>query len=102
MDHRLYFGGHPDSKWRRNLRTNPTMAVHLEDAEHVVVAQGESTMTRPDHVLAGRLAAASDLKYGTGQALEHYEDREIGVFAPRVVLAWDVLYVDATRFTFDT
>jgi hypothetical protein len=35
-----------------------------------------------------------------GQVIGDYEGEELFTLRPRVVLAWTVLYKDATRFTF--
>jgi hypothetical protein len=100
IDQRLYFGGSPESKWRRNLASNQATAVHLDDPEHAVIAEGRVSSVRPDRALAERIVAASNAKYGMAQPAEVYEGQDLGLFTPSVVLAWDTLYEDATRFTF--
>lgn len=100
IDQRLYFGGDPESKWQRNLATNQAAAVHLDDPEHAVIAEGAVTRVRPDRALSERLVTASNEKYHMGQKIEDYEGQDLGVFTPFVVLAWDTLYEDATRFAF--
>ena len=41
---------------------------------------------------------ASNEKYGQDQEAADYEADEIGEFRPKVALAWNVLYEDATRW----
>jgi hypothetical protein len=100
LDNALWFGGDRASRWRRNLDVNPRASVHLEDAERAVIVEGEMHTTRPDHHLAVRLVEASNAKYDMGQTVGDYEGEELCTLRPRLVLAWTLLYKDATRFTF--
>jgi len=102
VDRRLYFGGSPESKWRRNLANNPAASVHLEDANSAVILEGRAALIRPDTTLADLLVAASNAKYDMGQKREHYEGTEIVEFAPATVLAWKLLYEDATRWRLES
>ena len=101
IDDRLYFGGSPESKWRRNLGNNPAASVHLEDGEEAIILEGTARLVRPDAALADRLVAASNAKYQMDQKREHYEDIEIVEFTPRTAFGWKVLYEDATRWRFE-
>lgn len=78
-----------------------TASVHLEDAERAVIVEGEVGTIRPGSDLAVRLAETSNAKYRMGQRPADYEGQEVCELRPRLVLAWNVLYKDATRFTFD-
>jgi hypothetical protein len=100
IDQKLYFGGDPESKWQRNLASNQAAAVHLENPERAVIAEGAVSLLRPDRALAERLVAASNEKYHMGQQVEDYEGQDLSVFTASVVFAWDTLYEDATRFAF--
>jgi hypothetical protein len=80
---------------------NRRASIHLEDAERAVIVEGEVDTARPDHDLAARLVEASNAKYAMGQTISDYEGEELFTLRPRVALAWTVLYVDATRFTFE-
>lgn len=100
LDGKLYFGGSIESRWRRNLESNPSASINLEDGEKAVVLQGEVREVRPDRDLAIRLAGASNLKYGFDQKPEDYEGAAILEFTPALVFAWQVLYKDATRWRF--
>ncbi len=97
----LYFGGHPNTRWRRNLAANPRTCVSLEDAESAVILEGSATTATPDAVLAAKLFAQAKAKYefAANQTADEYRGQTC-VFRPRHVLAWSLLYKDATRFDF--
>src|ERR687898_1014383 len=42
LDGVLYFEGSPETRRARNLATNPSLAVHLENGDQVVVLEGEA------------------------------------------------------------
>ena len=100
LDCALYFGGDRASRWRRNLDVNARASVHLEDAERAVIVEGSMQTIRPSPELAVRLVEASNAKYAMGQVVADYEGQELSKLRPRIVLAWNLLYKDATRFTF--
>ena len=100
LDNALWFGGDPASRWRRNLDVNRRASIHLEDAERAVIVEGEVHTARPGHDLAARLVDASNAKYAMGQTIDDYEGEQLFTLRPRLVLAWTLLYRDATRFTF--
>lgn len=102
LDDRLYFGGDPESRWRRNLDEDPRACLTLENAEQAVILHGEVTVIRPEEGLARRLVAASNAKYDMGQTIEDYVGAELLVFAPRTAFAWKLLYEDATRWRWST
>ena len=100
LDARLYFGGGPQTRWVRNLKSNPRATVHLEDAAQAVILDGEVSTVAPDRDLAERLTAESNRKYDYNQTPSDYEGVEVMVFTPRVAFAWKQLFQDATRFEF--
>ena len=100
-DGALYFGGDPASRWFRNLQINPRVSLNLEDADRAVIADGEVETIRADTDLAVQLCDASNAKYQMGQTVSDYDGAELNRFRPNVVLAWNLLYKDATRFTWD-
>jgi hypothetical protein len=60
----LYFDGHPQSRWSRNLSANPRATVHLESANAVVIVEGrvqDVTLPAPE---GERLVEAWQAKYG--------------------------------------
>jgi hypothetical protein len=100
LDERLWFGGDPASRWKRNLAANQATSVHLEDGDRAVIAEGVVSTIRLDRAISERLVADSNRKYAMGQTVDDYDGQEIDVFAPSVVFAWNLLYEDATRFDF--
>jgi hypothetical protein len=99
LDGGCYFGGDPDSVHIRNLRRDGRAAVHLDDGESAVIVEGSAEWVTPSKALAQRLATAAKAKYGYPQSASSYLP---GVWRlqPAKVLAWNTLYVDATRFLF--
>jgi hypothetical protein len=102
LDDRLYFGGSPETRWRRNLEANPAIDVHLESAIDLVILRGDARyLTSPSSALATTLSKASAAKYGYAPKPEEYEARGAFVFRPRVVLAWKQFPKDVTRWQFE-
>jgi nitroimidazol reductase NimA-like FMN-containing flavoprotein (pyridoxamine 5'-phosphate oxidase superfamily) len=99
LDGACYFGGDPATVHIRNLRRDGHAALHLEDGESAVIAEGVAEWMAPSKATARRLADAAQAKYGYPQSAASYLE---GVWRlqPIKVLAWTRLYVDATRFTF--
>ena len=102
FDDKLYFGGGPEVRWRRNLEQNPNVCLNLEDGEQAVILHGTIEIACTDLRLAERLAKAANEKYefGEGQTADDYVDQEILIFQPTVAFAWKVFFKDATRFRF--
>ena len=101
LDTALYFDGHSDTRWRRNLVANARASVTLEGAQSAVILEGVVTRVTPDTEIAAALAAQANAKYElAGQSPADYEV-ELCMFKPRQALAWTVLFQDATRFRFD-
>jgi hypothetical protein len=98
LDGTLYFGGDPESRWKRNLDADPRACVTLENAEQAVILHGRVRTMRPDADLAVRLADASNAKYNMGQTAKDYIGEEVLAFSPRSAFAWKLLYKDATRW----
>ena len=99
LDGGCYFGGDPATVHIRNLRRDSRATLHLENGESAVIVEGVAEWTMPSESVAQRLAAAARTKYGYSQSAAEYLT---GVWRlqPAKVLAWNTLYVDATRFRF--
>jgi hypothetical protein len=99
LDDHWYFGGSAETVHERNLRADPRVAVHLEDAASAVIVEGRAERVTPAADLAARLAGAANAKYGYGATAEGYE---AGIWAlrPQRALAWSAFPTDATRFRF--
>lgn len=84
----------------RNLTGNPSVAVHLESGDEVLIVEGIAERVlalAPD--VSARLEQVSMRKYGASS--EPSADGEpTFVVRPRVVLAWSTLPNDATRWRF--
>jgi Pyridoxamine 5'-phosphate oxidase len=100
LDGGCYFGGDAATVHIRNLRRDGRATLHLEDGESAVIVEGTAKWVTPSETVARRLAAAAESKYGYPQSAAEYLT---GVWRlqPAKVLAWTLLYVDATRFRFD-
>ena len=95
----LYFGGDPATVHVQNLRTNPRAVVHTESGESPVIAEGVAEWHQPSRDEMGSLVQATQAKYGYLVSPDSYRAGTWRL-APVRVLAWNVLYEDATRFTF--
>jgi pyridoxamine 5'-phosphate oxidase-like protein len=100
LDDCLYFGGSPETRWRRYLSANPAMCVHLENAMDVVTLEGEGRLEPVGHALAQQLADVSNKKYGYGMQAKAYEKTGVLTFRPRLAYAWTNLGKDSTRWQF--
>ena len=96
---RLYFGGDPATVHIRNLRDDPRAVIHTESGESPVIAEGTAQWHRPGEDEISELVAATQAKYGYSGSPDAYRAGTWRL-SPVVVLAWNVLYQDATRFTF--
>jgi Pyridoxamine 5'-phosphate oxidase len=101
LDGGCYFGGDPATVHIRNLRRDGRATLHLEDGESATIVEGVAQWRTPSEPIAQRLADASSVKYGFSQSAASYRS---GVWRlnPVKVGAWTQLYVDATRFRFET
>ena len=103
VDGRLYVGGSPETRWARDLETNPHVSVHLDGGMDVAILEGEAVLLE-DGVgpeLAERLAAESNRKYPQyGMTPESYAGPGPFVIRPRTALAWKAFPRDVTRFRF--
>jgi hypothetical protein len=82
------------------MRRDGRATLHLEDGEAAVIVEGIAEWVVPSKTVAQRLATATTAKYGYPQSAS---DSLEGVWRlrPAKVLAWNTLYIDATRFLFD-
>jgi nitroimidazol reductase NimA-like FMN-containing flavoprotein (pyridoxamine 5'-phosphate oxidase superfamily) len=103
LDDTLYYGGSPETVHNRNLEHNPAVAVHIGDGMKAIVMEGEAEVLHPRGQAAQRLADANNTKYahyGMNTKAETYTKRGTLAVRARRVIAWNVLFEDATRFTF--
>ncbi|HLL61613.1 MAG TPA: pyridoxamine 5'-phosphate oxidase family protein [Propionibacteriaceae bacterium] len=95
----LYFGGDPATVHIRNLRNDPRVVVHTESGESPVIAEGVAEWHQPSEDEINGLVTATQAKYGYPASPDSYRGGTWRL-SPVRVLAWNVLYEDATRFTF--
>lgn len=90
----LYFGGGPDVKWVRNLRSDPRVSVHLESGDDVVILEGKVERAGEPESLMAEIADVYEKKYG------YRHPPPFWTLRPRVAFAWTDFAKDPTRFRF--
>ena len=95
----LYFGGDRATVHIRNLQHNPRAVVHTESGESPVIAEGAAKWHQPSEDEISGLVRGTRAKYGYPASPDSYRGGTWRL-SPVSVLAWNVLYQDATRFTF--
>jgi Pyridoxamine 5'-phosphate oxidase len=89
------FGGGPQTRWARNLSSNPAVSIHLEKGDDVVILEGSvERVTDPKHELVERIRDAYESKY------EMRHPPPFWLLRPRIAFAWDKDLRTATRFVF--
>lgn len=93
----FYCGGGEQTRWVQNLATNSEIVVHREDAEEVVIIEGNAE--RIDHESSGetlieRVDTAYEEKYDIRHGTPFFAVRPLTVFA------WSDYPTDATRWKF--
>jgi len=107
VDARWYVEGGP-TRWQRNLRENPQMAIHVEGAgsgvsgAEVVIVEGTAVELRaPASPLAERLLAGyAKYKPGYEASTDNWADGGLWELQPKKAFAWTTFPDDMTRFTF--
>lgn len=97
----LYFDGHPQTRWARNIVQNPAVSVHLESGDEVVILEGVvEDIKHLDRAIADQLVIASNAKYDYSTPAEELVKR--GLFALRLqaALAWGEFPKTMTRWRF--
>ncbi|MBO0869600.1 MAG: pyridoxamine 5'-phosphate oxidase family protein [Micromonosporaceae bacterium] len=95
-----YFGGAPEAIHQRNLLSDPRVAMNLADPESAVIVEGTAEFVTLATGEAVRLAEVMNEKYPEYKATTQRFADGVWRLRPALVLAWDQLDVDATRFTF--
>lgn len=105
VDGRWYVEGGP-TRWQRNLRENPQMAVKVEFGDEVVMIEGPAReLVAPAEPLSSAILAGY-AKYRTAAGYEasasNWAEGGLWELTPVKVLAWSVFPTDMTRFRFPT
>ncbi len=103
VDGRWYVEGGP-TRWQRNLRENPQLAVHIEIGEEVVIVEGTaSELVAPESPLSDAILRGY-AKYKVAGLYEasadHWTEGGLWELRPVKAFAWSVFPTDMTRFRF--
>lgn len=103
VDGHWYVEGGP-TRWQRNLRENPQLAIQIENRDEVVIVEGTATeLVAPPNPLSDAILAGY-AKYRAAKDYEASADNwaEGGLWELRPVkaFAWSVFPTDMTRFRF--
>ena len=105
LDGALYFDGGPETRRGRHLAANPSVSVHLESGDDVVILEGEAREAlAPDRTLTTRLAEGYSAKYassGYEPGPDMWDSGSLYRMKPQVVFAWTAFPKDATRWSLD-
>ena len=96
VDGAFYCGGGERTRWVRNLATNPSVVVHGESGDEVVILEG--TVERIDESAPRERIERVDAAYSGKYGIEH--GTPFFAVRPDRVLAWSEYPTDATRWTF--
>lgn len=98
-----YYGGDPATVHNRNLAANDAATMHIGDGMKAIIVEGRASHVKPPQETAEDLARINNTKYahyGMNMKAETYTKRGILALRADRVIAWNVLFEDATRFTF--
>ena len=100
VDGAIFIGGSPETRWVREVGTNPWVSVHLDGIEDVIILDGEATMLSGiGDDLAGRLASASNAKYPEyAMTATFYKSHGVISIRLRKVISWTDIAKNPTRF----
>jgi hypothetical protein len=100
-DGALYFDGSPETRRARNLAQNPSIVIHLESGDEVVIVEGKAVYVgKPDPGIAERLAAALGAKYGPTYvpAPDTWDEGGLWMLRPAAAFAWTEFPKNVTRW----
>src|SRR6478752_1327397 len=103
VDGRWYVEGGP-TRWQRNLRDNPQLAIHIEIGDEVVIVEGVATeLVAPRSPLAESILEGY-AKYKVAAQYEASADNwtsgGLWELSPVKAFAWSDFPADMTRFRF--
>jgi Pyridoxamine 5'-phosphate oxidase len=97
----LYFDGHPQTRWGRNLAKNPALTVHLESGDQVVILEGTvQDIPGLDRERAEEVVAAFAAKYEYVPSVDDFVTRGLYAMRPSTVFAWTSFPRTVTRWRF--
>jgi nitroimidazol reductase NimA-like FMN-containing flavoprotein (pyridoxamine 5'-phosphate oxidase superfamily) len=105
VDGCVYFDGSPETRHARNIARNPSVAVHLESGDDVLIVEGTAQMLQTvDPELGRKVAPAFSAKYASeGYSPQPNQWDKGGLFQvrPQMVLAWTKFTDDPTKFVLE-
>lgn len=105
LDNVFYFDGGPTTRHARNIKENPSINVHLESGDQVVILEGQCHLDpNLSDVLLRRIADIYAEKYADkGYKPDPSNWKGVGIFVltPRSVIAWTNFAVDPTKWRFE-
>ena len=105
VDGRWYVEGGP-TRWQRNLRANPQMAIHVEFGDEVVIVEGTARETggaatrRSPSGSWPDTPSTSSAKVLPGRSSANWSEGGLWELRPVKAFAWSVFPDDMTRFRF--
>ena len=104
VEGRWYVEGGP-TRWQRNLRENPRLAIQVETGHEVVIVEGTaSELVAPESPLAASILAGYAKYKAAGlyeASADHWTHGGLWELCPVKAFAWSVFPTDMTRFRFD-
>jgi hypothetical protein len=104
LDDTWYYGGSPKTVHNRNIATNPAVSMHIGDGMKAIIVEGDAEFTKVESGVAAQLAEMNNTKYahyGMNSKPEDYSTRGTLSLKAKRVIAWNLLFEDATRFVFE-
>jgi hypothetical protein len=103
VDGRWYVEGGP-TRWQRNLRENPQLAIKVESGDEVVIVEGTAReLVAPEEPRSSAILAGYT-KYRAAAGYEasasHWTEGGLWELTPIKAFAWSVFPTDMTRFSF--
>jgi hypothetical protein len=103
VDGRWYVEGGP-TRWQRNLRENPQLAIHIEIGDEVVIVEGPAReLVAPESPLADAILGGYAKYKAAGlyeASADHWTEGGLWELRPVKAFAWSVFPTDMTRFHF--
>jgi hypothetical protein len=106
VEDKFYFDGSPDTRHARNIALNPSVSLHLENGDDVVILEGlAQALQKPSPDLALKVARAYSAKYaalGYAPAPDQWDHGGLFEITVHLALAWTKFTDDPTRFEFES
>jgi hypothetical protein len=102
VDGHWYVEGGP-TRWQRNLRGNPQLAIHIDAGDDIVIVEGPAhELVAPEPDVAGRiLAGYAKYRPGYEASADHWVEGGLWRLDPVRAFAWTTFPADMTRYRFE-